>query len=342
MHKKRFKKGQDMDAPPKGSIKTCQHEGCDQSHKAYGLCTFHYQRKKAGKSFNTPRGHRYEVRPQCKVKDCTNLCCSNGFCRKHWNQCRIIKFQAQAFLGLSHCSQDKCYLPLYTKGLCAKHYKHEILKKEKQLPLSKKCKTCQEWKMFDGFNTFGLSKDGLSYDCKSCVSVRNKQIWRANTPRYMRTKKRWEEQNKDRIRAREKQRRLDDPIKYSLQQKQYRIKNIEKIREKERRYGQENREKVRLQAAKRRARKKNNKVFKVIDKDLRKLLNDPCIYCGGPAEHIEHKIPISRGGPHGIGNLAPSCANCNLTKHTKFVYEFKIWRKRISERQLTEGSNLES
>jgi hypothetical protein len=197
--------------------------------------------------------------------------------------------------------------------------------------------------MFDQFHIFGLSNDGLAYECKSCISKRNHEQHKSNPERYRRSTKRWIEANKEKVASQQKQRRLDDPIKYSLRYKKYRIKNIEKIREKEKRYNQENREKVRMQAAKRRARKKDNKVFEVTDKDLRRLFNDPCIYCGGAAEHIEHLIPISRGGPHGIGNLAPSCAICNLSKHNKTVYEFKIWRKRIIERQLTnKGSNLES
>jgi 5-methylcytosine-specific restriction endonuclease McrA len=223
-------------------------------------------------------------------------------------------------------------LPIYAKELCAKHYKGEFKKKERELPISKTCKTCQELKMFDQFNIFSLSSDGLSYNCKSCVSKMNHETHKKNPERYRRTKKRWTEANKEKVAAQQKQRRLDDPIKYSLLYKEYRIRNIEKVREKERRYQQQNKEKDRMKAAKRRARKKNNKVFQIIDKDLRRLLNDPCIYCGKPAEHVDHLIPISRGGPHGIGNLAPSCANCNLTKHSKTVYEFKIWRKRINER----------
>jgi 5-methylcytosine-specific restriction endonuclease McrA len=40
----------------------------------------------------------------------------------------------------------------------------------------------------------------------------------------------------------------------------------------------------------------------------------PCIYCGGPSEHLDHIYPLSKGGLHCVSNLAPACAPCNLTK----------------------------
>lgn len=42
-----------------------------------------------------------------------------------------------------------------------------------------------------------------------------------------------------------------------------------------------------------------------------------CIYCNGAygeIEHIEHVMPLSRGGSHTVDNLAPSCEACNLSK----------------------------
>src|SRR5665647_1750114 len=48
-----------------------------------------------------------------------------------------------------------------------------------------------------------------------------------------------------------------------------------------------------------------------------------CFYCGEllyasfeTTFHIDHKIPLSRGGSNNIENIALSCAACNLSKHT--------------------------
>jgi 5-methylcytosine-specific restriction endonuclease McrA len=40
-----------------------------------------------------------------------------------------------------------------------------------------------------------------------------------------------------------------------------------------------------------------------------------CAYCGAGGDlHIEHVVPISRGGGHAIGNIVPACESCNYSK----------------------------
>jgi len=39
--------------------------------------------------------------------------------------------------------------------------------------------------------------------------------------------------------------------------------------------------------------------------------------------HIEHRIPLSRGGTDAFKNLWPACAFCNRSKHNRTVAEFK-------------------
>lgn len=40
-----------------------------------------------------------------------------------------------------------------------------------------------------------------------------------------------------------------------------------------------------------------------------------CAYCGAAGDlHIEHVVPISKGGPHAIGNIIPACKDCNFSK----------------------------
>lgn len=47
------------------------------------------------------------------------------------------------------------------------------------------------------------------------------------------------------------------------------------------------------------------------------LLGDPCAYCGGTAEQIDHVTPRHRGGRDDYANLAPACARCNQSKGTR-------------------------
>lgn len=74
----------------------------------------------------------------------------------------------------------------------------------------------------------------------------------------------------------------------------------------------------------------------VIAKDFLKssmlnLTNCHCSYCGKEISrksmHIDHVIPISRGGVNSIDNLVPSCRSCNLSKGTMTLNNFRkvIW-----------------
>lgn len=86
-------------------------------------------------------------------------------------------------------------------------------------------------------------------------------------------------------------------------------------------YRAEHPEQVRINAragsSKRRALKMTFVKEAPTGKQLATVLLDPCIYCGAPAEHIDHCIPLSRGGEHNLENLVPSCAPCNMSKGSK-------------------------
>jgi 5-methylcytosine-specific restriction endonuclease McrA len=54
-----------------------------------------------------------------------------------------------------------------------------------------------------------------------------------------------------------------------------------------------------------------------------------CFYCGDNLDwqnrqecHLEHLIPLSRGGQHGIDNWAIACQGCNGKKGSKTAQEF--------------------
>lgn len=71
--------------------------------------------------------------------------------------------------------------------------------------------------------------------------------------------------------------------------------------------------------------------YRHIPLDVRQdLLADPCVYCGGKAEEIDHIVPRSRGGTDETSNLAPACKRCNRSKRALTVEEwqrtFRWWR----------------
>lgn len=55
---------------------------------------------------------------------------------------------------------------------------------------------------------------------------------------------------------------------------------------------------------------------------LRDLFGDLCVYCGDPADTLDHVVPLTRGGEHSISNLVPACRPCNSSKHDKLLSEW--------------------
>ena len=78
----------------------------------------------------------------------------------------------------------------------------------------------------------------------------------------------------------------------------------------------------------RNANKKSRITKEIIEKVL-EIYSGKCAYCGCECYdgyHIDHKIPLSKGGGNEIENLALSCPNCNWSKRDKTDIEF-IGRK---------------
>lgn len=67
-----------------------------------------------------------------------------------------------------------------------------------------------------------------------------------------------------------------------------------------------------------RAQRSKEERFAILARD-----NFTCVYCGRSAPdvelHIEHVIPISKGGQDNLSNIVTACSECNLGKRAKTV-----------------------
>ncbi|MDV8076287.1 HNH endonuclease signature motif containing protein [Rhodococcus sp. IEGM 1370] len=54
------------------------------------------------------------------------------------------------------------------------------------------------------------------------------------------------------------------------------------------------------------------------------MKGESCWYCGKlePVMHVDHAIPLARGGTDDWTNLVNACPTCNLRKHAKTEQEF--------------------
>lgn len=122
----------------------------------------------------------------------------------------------------------------------------------------------------------------------------------------------------------------------------YNEENREKINAYQREWARNNPEKVKAKAAKhlklhpemnaaksqkRRARERNCKTFFVTKKELTRLYNQPCNFCGSKEDPtLDHCIPLIRGGDHSIGNLQTLCRPCNSGKRHKTNMEWRMYK----------------
>ena len=103
-----------------------------------------------------------------------------------------------------------------------------------------------------------------------------------------------------------------------------------KRKEQSRRWRINNKEKSREKLQAKRARKKELPTFKVRKKEIIALYAGKCFYCGEcKAQELDHVIPTSRGGSHGIGNLVGACQSCNRSKQSKTIMEWRLWKMRL-------------
>jgi 5-methylcytosine-specific restriction endonuclease McrA len=157
----------------------------------------------------------------------------------------------------------------------------------------KTCRSCNESKPVLDFYKQCNSNDGLRVSCKKCFNVVRKRSYQKNK------------------------------TKAAEYGNLYRLTNQEKIKSAQAQWRINNKEKAMIGVHLRRARLRDAKRFTVTKADVKKIMSNNCLYCGKPSEHLDHIVPISRGGLHSVGNFAPSCANCNRSKSNKFITEWK-------------------
>lgn len=101
----------------------------------------------------------------------------------------------------------------------------------------------------------------------------------------------------------------------------------------QRNWAAKNRESVRIAKRSYKARRFGWEGFEMSETDrllsleYRKVIaNDPCFYCGenGPdiTFHVDHYVPLSRGGTDHWWNLVQSCGTCNMRKKHKDPMKF--------------------
>lgn len=193
----------------------------------------------------------------------------------------------------------------------------------------KRCRKCGEVKpaTLEYFSPIKARKSGLHSECRVCVYAKNK-LWRENNPdKYRESCRKWRQANPDKARENERRWQLANADRKRKNERRWRYANLEKARERVRLWNRNNPDKARSGSNNRRARKlKNGGTHTAAD--IRAQYNSQdgnCWWCGNKiidVYHVDHIVPLSRGGSNAAGNLVIACPRCNLSKGAKMPHEW--------------------
>jgi len=203
---------------------------------------------------------------------------------------------------------------------------------------TKICTTCNKEKELLLFSKDKSTNDGLCYKCKECTKEYKKQYKINNRETIAIGNKKYRENNLNKVKETKRIHYIKHKEYIRKKHKEYYIKNAGDIQNKAKEYRDENKEKIREYAktessknSMRNSRHKRRSITKkgdVTTKQISDLRNNAkiCYWCNESLKnkevHIDHYIPLSKGGEHTISNLVISCFTCNLKKHAKDPIDF--------------------
>lgn len=192
----------------------------------------------------------------------------------------------------------------------------------------KKCSKCKLEKDETEFNKNKSKKDGLSTECKLCKRQQDAKYREENSKSIQLYLKEYNQINKDVLYEQKKEYRTVNKTAHLKRQNNWYEKNKEDVKERVALYKKEYPEQYRMYANRRAASKKTDIIEIFTHQDIINVYGDKCFYCGGLFEHIDHYMPLSRGGSHTLENVRPSCEHCNLTKSNKLPEDFIKYKER--------------
>lgn len=183
----------------------------------------------------------------------------------------------------------------------------------------KTCRRCSQNLPRDKFSFRKAAKDNLSSWCKPCFNAYVKDRRLADPESYRESVRKSRAKNKSKaLKGVRKWREANKPH-IAEYQRLWRKKNADLVR---------NHSIVHNSI--RRARLNSHEDYLVTAKEISRLKNNSCFFCGSyESIEIDHVIPISRGGRHSIGNLMTLCRSCNRRKSNKTIIEFRMWMKSL-------------
>ena len=201
------------------------------------------------------------------------------------------------------------------------------------VPKTKICAKCKKIKSIHDFYIKSSQKDGHTARCKECISDDSSEYYQINKEKVYERSKEWIQKNREYVRERDRKYRKEHLEQDKAKDKRYRDSHKEKLAEKGKRYRETHKDYFYNKARER----KNSQLLRSdgtvtleAEQKLLKTQNNLCDYCGddiSKKKHLDHILPLDRGGMHTIDNVHFTCPSCNLSKGTKTEDEWFEWLK---------------
>lgn len=196
----------------------------------------------------------------------------------------------------------------------------------------KKCSKCDTEKSLDDFHNNRSKKDGKATECKSCKKKQDIQYRLSNLEECKGYQSKYWKDNRKELGVKKMEYIANNKSAHLKRQHSWYERNKADIKERTAQYKKDHPEKYQMYNSRRRAQKKTSLIENFDMLDVLNKYGNQCFYCQGKFDHIDHYIPLSKGGSHTLDNVRPSCEKCNLEKSNKLPKEFLEY-KGISNEQ---------
>ncbi len=196
----------------------------------------------------------------------------------------------------------------------------------------KTCKKCGEKKSTPRFSKQAAAADGLSPWCKDCHKIHRRQHYKKNKDRASQQAREWREKYPERHKANRKRYYVEHreeekaaQIAVYVEAKKdpgFAQRCCDQVKEWRRKHP----ETAKAIALRSRAKRRGAEVVeRVYRKKVHRRDHGHCHLCDKPVVfkemHLDHVVPLSRGGEHSYANVKAAHATCNLVKGSKLLSE---------------------
>ncbi len=186
----------------------------------------------------------------------------------------------------------------------------------------KRCSKCGEKKPLTEYHRRNTVPNGYKPQCKACQAAYVQE----NIERITETQRRYNDENREKVRARKNAYNERNRETVRDQHRAYVEKNREHLNELARARAKQNKDKIQENTRRYQARKQGATVAPVSYTAILERFGMVCHICGNEIGsramlHMDHVIPLSRGGHHSEDNIRPSHAFCNTRKGARLMEE---------------------